>query len=140
MRSGGIRPSERAADQDSTKRARPNNLDRSRAYNKMQKNLRKVDPGLTQGNVALGEIGAKLLVRKGGLEPPRLCRHKNLNLRDLYRAKSSEEPTTNGRGFAPLRAPLTNGFTVRTAIEPHNSINPSDNSQLTWQIRQPSSP
>lgn len=50
-------------------------------------------------------------------QPPQGQPHKILNLRDLFRAKSNEVPTTNGRGFAPLRAPLTNGFTVRTAIE-----------------------
>ena len=54
-------------------------------------------------------------------QPPQGKLHKILNPRDLYRAKSSEEPTTNCRGFAPLRAPLTNGFTVGTAIEPHPS-------------------
>ena len=59
------------------------------------------------------------MVQKGGLKPPHPCGHKNLNQRDLYRAKSSEEPTANGREFALLRAPFTTGFTVRTTIEPH---------------------
>ena len=72
----------------------------------------------------------KVLMRKGGLEPPQGEPHKIPNLRDLYRAKSSEAPTTNGRGFAPLRAPLTTGFTVRTAIEPHPSQSTQFNQSL----------
>ncbi len=32
------------------------------------------------GCFTLGRIERKLLVRKGGLEPPRPCRHKNPNL------------------------------------------------------------
>jgi len=67
---------------------------------------------------------------EGREQPPQGELHKILNLRDLYRAKLREVPTTNGRGFAPLRAPLTDGFTVRTAIEPHPSQSTQFNQSL----------
>ena len=38
------------------------------------------ETGTDSGGFTLGGIERKLLVRKGGLEPPHPCGHKNLNL------------------------------------------------------------
>jgi len=84
-----------------------------------------VDPGIST-KVANME---KVLVRKGGLEPPRPCRHKNLNLPFLLRV---ENPPYGDQGFSDITRPAGGfssafpsplGFNGRTSTAESRPLN-----------------
>ena len=84
-----------------------------------------MDPSIS---AFMGNTG-KVLVRKGGLEPPHPCGHKNLNLPFLLRV---ENPPYGDQGFSDITRsaggfssafPSPQGFNGRTSTAESRPLN-----------------